>query len=167
MPFRGWAVTCAALAVSAVSLLAGAASAATIDDGSWTLDDVAGPGDFTVTIVADTSTIRSGGGEISNAGTATIVSGSTSVTFSAEALENTASPGYMSFAQLMPCVAVEALEKFDFRDVRSGSCAWVDYRHSFHRLGHVFHLGVLADADLITALSFKATGGVPEARRGR
>jgi hypothetical protein len=79
---RYWLVTCAALAASSVPLLSCAATAATIDyisagAGSWTLDGVKGSGAFTITYVADTSTITSSGSEFMNSGVGTFVSGPT------------------------------------------------------------------------------------------
>jgi PEP-CTERM motif len=113
---KNWVATSAALAAFSVVFSSGLASAATIEyvfqgTGSWTLNSVAESGDFTVTIVADTSGVTNiGGGEFKNSGAGAFTSGSTSVTFSTiEALQNTAAPGFMAFAQLTPSVAVEAL----------------------------------------------------------
>ena len=64
---KNWIVSCAALAACPVPLHAGGASAAPIEyiftgTGTGTLDDIAFDGAFTVFMLADTSTVTSGGG---------------------------------------------------------------------------------------------------------
>jgi hypothetical protein len=82
---RNWAVTCATLTAFAVPFLAGPASAATIEyifsgTASWTLGGVDfADAPFTLTYVADTTNITSGGGEFTNTGVGTFVSGATTV----------------------------------------------------------------------------------------
>jgi hypothetical protein len=78
--------------------------------GAGTLNGTAFDGSFTVTEVADTSTISSGGGEFFNAGTTTFVAGSLTATLTGTqdlVIDNTTAPGFIGFAQL-PSVSVEA-----------------------------------------------------------
>ncbi len=97
----GWLVVCAT-----VLLFAGAAKADPIDyiftgTGTGTLDGVAFSGSFTVTEVADTSGITSGGGEYRNTpSSATFATGaSTASLIDPLLIENTAAPGFMGFAE--------------------------------------------------------------------
>lgn len=167
------AVGCVALGLSAVPFMGGGASAATIEytftgNGFWTLNGVGERGDFTVTIMADTTGVTDiGGGEFKNSGTGTFTSGSTSVTFSTiEALQNTGSGGFMAFAQLTPSVAVEALTSSVFETyslanalgLTSGGLSIGSATYSTSGGDLVF-----ANVDSINALSFTATiTGVPE-----
>ncbi len=157
------------------AVAAGAAQAATIDyiftgTGTGSLNGTAFNGDFTVTVVSDTTTAADiGGGELQNIGTATFVTGSTTATLTGDVnsiVENTGSPGYMSFAQITSSpfnVAVEALtnsvfETYDLTTalpLTSGglSVAAATYYTSAGDLNF----------NTITALSFQATvAGVPE-----
>ena len=101
---KNWIVSCAALAACAVPLHAGGASAAPIEyiftgTGTGTLDDIAFDGAFTVFMLADTSTVTSGGGELRNTGTMGFISGLLGDTITdAVLIENTASPGFMGFS---------------------------------------------------------------------
>jgi hypothetical protein len=102
--------------------LVGAASAEPIDYiftgvGSWDLGGVASGPDatFTLTYVADTSTITSGGGEFFNSGVGTFVWGSTTVTLTGdtnEVIDDQTSSGFIGFGQIINSpfsVNVEAL----------------------------------------------------------
>lgn len=161
----------AALAACGVLLSGAAAQAAAIDyiftgtgtgslDGS-AFDDAA----FTVTMVSDTSTVTSGGGEFRNdVGTMTFVSGGLSDTILFPAvIENTASPGFMGFAQEAAPFPDESLTAPIFQTynmmtaLTSTSGGLSVAPATFETAG-----GALAFTS-ITALSFKATGGVPEA----
>jgi hypothetical protein len=158
----------AALAACGVLFSLTAAKAAAIDyiftgtgtgslDGS-AFDDAA----FTVTMVSDTSTVTSGGGEFRNAvGAMTFVSGSLSDTIlSPVVVENTASPGFMGFAQGIAPFPDESLTASIFQTYNmmtalpstSGELSVAPA--TFATAG-----GALAFTS-ITALSFKATGGV-------
>jgi hypothetical protein len=97
----GWLAGCAALL-----LFAGGAEADPIDyifagDGTGTLDGTDFSGSFTITEVADTSGITSGGGEYRNTpSSATFTAGALTDTLSDPLIiENTASPGYMGFSE--------------------------------------------------------------------
>ncbi len=97
----GWLVVCAT-----VLLFAGAAKATPIDyifigTGTGTLDGTAFSGSFTVTEVADTSGITSGGGEYRNTpSSATFTAGALAASLSSPLIiENTAAPGYIGFAE--------------------------------------------------------------------
>ena len=87
---KNWTVTCAALAASAVALLSGAASAATIDyiftgTANFTLNGVVfSDAPFTLTYVGDTTAVTGGGGEAFNSGVGTFVSGATTVTLTGD-----------------------------------------------------------------------------------
>jgi hypothetical protein len=159
----------AALAACGVLLSVTAAKAAAIDyiftgtgtgslDGS-AFDDAA----FTVTMVSDTSTVTSGGGEFRNdVGTMTFVSGGLSDTILFPVvIENTASPGFMGFAQEAAPFPDESLTAPIFQTynmmMTSTSGGLSVAPATFATAG-----GALAFTS-ITALSFKATGGVPEA----
>jgi len=97
----GWLAGCAALL-----LFSGAAQADPIDyiftgTGTGTLDGTSFSGTFTVTDVADTSGITSGGGEYRNTPTSsTFTAGSLTDTLSDPLIiENTAAPGFMGFSE--------------------------------------------------------------------
>ena len=122
---KNWAVTCAALAASAVPVLAGPASAATIDyifsgTASWTLNGVTFTDDpFTLTYVADTSTITSSGGEFFNSGVGTFVSGATTATLTGNVNEVIVDPpsDLLGFGQIVISpftVSVEAISNSAF-----------------------------------------------------
>lgn len=71
---------------------------------------------FTLTLVGDTSTVTESGGEYSNTvSSATFVTPTLTATFNGtnEVLDNTASPGYVGFAQLST-ISVEATENSAF-----------------------------------------------------
>jgi hypothetical protein len=84
-------------------------------DGTGDLNGTSFDGSFTVTFDADTAGISLSGGEYSNDGTATFSAGALTATFTGnidEVLDNTATPGYVGFAQvLFPplSVSVEAI----------------------------------------------------------
>jgi hypothetical protein len=163
---RNWALTCAALAACAVPFLAGGASAATITytftgDGSGTLDGTAFDGDFTVTMVSDTSTVTSGGGELR---TTTFVAGTLVDTISSAVLiENTAAPGYMGFGQTISPYPDESLtasvfETYNLINALGLTSGGLSVAPATYQT-----VGGTLDFESITALSFEATGGVPEA----
>jgi hypothetical protein len=58
--------------------------------------------DFTLTMVADTSTVASGGGEFTNNGSFTFVSGALTATFAGSVIDNTAAPGFLTFGEGLP-----------------------------------------------------------------
>ena len=173
---RYWLVTCAALAASSVPLLSCAAAAATIDyiftgAGSWTLNGVKGSGAFTITYVADTSTITSSGGEFMNSGVGTFVSGPTTAILTGdvnEVIDITATPGFIGFTQIA------------FSPFNVGLETLINPAFETYSLSRAFPLtsgplnpptaaifrtdaGELAFTDdSLTSLSFQATGGVPE-----
>jgi hypothetical protein len=166
---NNWIVTCAALAACAVPLHAGGASAAAIDyiftgTGSGTFDGTAFDGDFTITMVADTSTVTSGGGEFRNdVGTMTIVIGALSDTISAPlVLTNTADPGFAGFGQELPPFPSEDLtnaifESYNLMTALPMTSGGLSVAPATFQTG-----GGTVDFEAITALSFQATGGVPE-----
>jgi hypothetical protein len=87
-------------------LFAGSASATPIDyiftgTGTGTLNGIAFSGVFTVTDVADTSGITSGGGEFRNTpSVSTFATGASTATLSAPlVIDNTAAPGFIGFAE--------------------------------------------------------------------
>jgi hypothetical protein len=97
----GWLAVCAALL-----LFAGVAQADPIDyifsgTGTGTLDGTAFSGSFTVTDVADTAGITSGGGEYRNTpSSSTFTAGALTDTLSDPLIiENTTAPGYMGFTE--------------------------------------------------------------------
>jgi hypothetical protein len=167
---RNWLVTCAALAAFGILVSASASEAAVIDyiftgTGSGSLDGTDFDGGFTVTMVADTSTVTSGGGEFRNAvGTMTFVSGALSDTIlSPVVIENTASPGFMGFGQGLPPFPDESLtaaifETYNMMTALPSTTGGLSVAPAtFATAGGTLVFGS------ITALSFAATGGVPEA----
>jgi hypothetical protein len=113
-----------ALAILSLSLGA-AAEASPIDyiftgEGSGSLNGTDFDGSFTVTFDADTTGISSGGGEYSNAGTATFTAGALTATLTGntdEVIDNTAAPGYVGFDQIILSpfsVSVEAITGSQF-----------------------------------------------------
>lgn len=165
---KSWLVTCAALAAFSVPFVAGGASAATITyiftgTGSGSLDGTSFDGDFTVTMVSDTSTVTGGGGELRNTGVTTFVSGALSDTISsAVVIENIASPGFMGFSQTLPpypdkSLTATVFETYNLVNALSLTSGGLSVAAAtFATAG-----GDLVFSD-ITALSFEATGGVPE-----
>jgi hypothetical protein len=169
---RKLAVRFAALAAFGVLVSATAAKAALITYiftgvGSGTLDGTGFDGDFTVTMVSDTSTVTSGGGELRNTGTTTFVAGALSDTITDPVLiENTSvSPGFMGFSQTIAPFPDESLTNavFDTYNLKTAlglTTGALSVAAATFVTGH----GTLvfpAD-DSITSLSFEATGGVPE-----
>jgi hypothetical protein len=167
---RNWLVTCAALAACGILVPASASEAAVIDyiftgTGSGLLDGTDFDGTFTVTMVADTSTVTSGGGEFRNdVGTMTFVSGALSDTILAPVVvENTASPGFMGFAQNLAPFSDESLtaaifETYNLMTALPSTTGGLSVAPAtFTTAGGHLVFGS------ITALSFEATGGVPEA----
>ena len=174
---KNWLVTCAALAASAVPLFAGPASAATIDyifsgTASFTLNGVTFTDDpFTLTYVSNTSTISSGGGEFTNVGVGTFVSGSTSVTLTGDINEVILLPSSdtMSFGQVVFSpfnVADEAIVNSAFGGSYKLSTAFPLTSGSLNpptAATYSTNGGALVFADdSFTTVSFQATGGVPE-----
>lgn len=170
---RKFAVGFAALVASAIPVLSGGADAETITYtftgvGTFSLDGTDYTNaDFTVTMVSDTTTVTSGGGEVRNTGTTTFTTGSTSDTITdAVVIENTAAPGFMGFAQAIAPFPDESLTAAIFQTydlitslgLTSGGLSVA---------GATFQTGggtlVFVDDEPITSLSFEATlGAVPE-----
>jgi hypothetical protein len=116
-PGRGVGLLAGCVAV----LLAGSASATPIDyiftgTGTGSLNGIAFSGTFTVTDVADTSGITSGGGEVRNTpSVSTFAAGALTATMSAPVVvENTAAPGFMGFADGLAPFADESLTNVVF-----------------------------------------------------
>ena len=104
------------LAGCAAMLVAGAAEATPITyiftgAGSGTVNGVAFSGTFTVTDVADTSGITSGGGEFRNTPTlSTFVAGANTATLTSPLIiDNTAAPGFIGFSESVSPFNAEAL----------------------------------------------------------
>jgi hypothetical protein len=119
---KNWIVTCAALAACAVPLHAAGASAATIDyifigTGSGVFDGRGFAGDFRIAMIADTSTVTSGGGEFRNdVGTMVIFIGGLRDTITAPlVLTNAADPGFAGFGQELPPFPSEDLTNAIFQ----------------------------------------------------
>jgi hypothetical protein len=167
---RNWLVICAALAACGILVSASASEAAVIDyiftgTGSGSLDGTDYDGAFTVTMVADTSTVTSGGGEFRNAvGTMTFVSGALSDSILAPiVIDNTASPGFMGFAQGLPLFPDESLtaaifETYNMMTALPSTTGGLSVAPATYATAG----GALVFGS-ITGLSFEATGGVPEA----
>jgi hypothetical protein len=167
---KNWLMTCAALAALSVPFVATSANAAVITytfmgTGSGTLDGTDFDGDFTITMVSDTSDVTSGGGEFRNdVGTMVVdVSGVGSDTIAAPlVLVNSAAPGFAGFGQEIDPFPTEDLTDSVFETynlmtalpLTTGDLS-VAPATFFTNAGSGF---VVSD---ITALSFEATGGVP------
>jgi len=159
----------AAIAAAGMLLSAPAANAAVITyifsgTGSGSLDGTSFGGAFTVTMVSDTSTVTGGGGELRNTGPTTFVSGALSDTISSAVLiENIASPGFMGFSQTLPpfpdeSLTATAFETYNLRNALALTSGGLSVAPAtFQTAG-----GALV-FDSVTALSFEATGGAPEA----
>ena len=161
-----------AAATAAMLLSATAAKAAVITyiftgTGSGSLDGTPFDGSFTVTMVSDTSTVTSGGGELRNTGTTTFVSGALTDTISdAVLIENTASPGFMGFGQSispfpdksLTATVFETYNLINSLPLTTGGLSVAPA--TFITAGGTL---VFSGDRPITALSFEATGGVPEA----
>ncbi len=154
---KNWTVTCAALAASAVALLSGAASAATIDyiftgAANFTLNGVVfSDAPFTLTYVGDTTGVTGGGGEAFNSGVGTFVSGATTVTLTGDVNEVIVNPGagLLGFGQIISSpfsVNVEAISNSAF---------------GIHGLGSAFPLtsGSLKSADSGNVLDRRRRSG--------
>jgi PEP-CTERM motif len=157
------ALGAAGMLVSATSANAAVITYTFAGSGSGSLDGTAFDGAFTVTMVSDTSTVTGGGGELRNTGLTTFVSGALSDTIPSPVLiENTASPGFMGFGQALPPFPDESLTAAVFETynlinalpLTSGGLSVAPA--TFQTAG-----GTLT-FDSVTALSFEATGGVPE-----
>jgi hypothetical protein len=167
---RNWLVTCAALAALSVPFVATGASAATITyiftgAGSGSLDGTDFDGDFTITMVSDTSDVTSGGGEFRNdVGTMTVdISGGGSDTISSPVvIINTAPPGFAGFGQEIAPFPSEDLTNSVFETYNlMTALSLTTGGLSVAPATFVTAGGDLVFSD-ITALNFEATGGVPE-----
>ena len=160
----------AILAACGVLLSATAAEAAVIDyvftgTGSGSLDGSAfSDATFTVTMVSDTSTVTSGGGEFRNdVGTMTFVSGSLSDTITAPlVVENTVSPGFMGFSQELSPFPDESLTAAVFETYNLMTALPLTSGGLSVAPATFATAGGTLTFDSIAALSFQATGGVPE-----
>ena len=173
---KNWTVTCAALAASAVALLSGAASAATIDyiftgTANFTLNGVVfSDAPFTLTYVGDTTAVTGGGGEAFNSGVGTFVSGATTVTLTGDVNEVIVNPGagLLGFGQIISSpfsVNVEAISNSAFGIYGLGSAFPLTSGSLNPPTAATFSTdgGALVFADdSFTTVSFQATGGVPE-----
>ena len=173
---KNWTVTCAALAASAVALLSGAASAATIDyiftgAANFTLNGVVfSDAPFTLTYVGDTTAVTGGGGEAFNSGVGTFVSGATTVTLTGDVNEVIVNPGagLLGFGQIISSpfsVNVEAISNSAFGIYGLGSAFPLTSGSLNPPTAATFSTdgGALVFADdSFTTVSFQATGGVPE-----
>jgi len=158
----GWLAGCAALV-----LFAGAAEANPIDyiftgTGTGTLNGTAFSGSFTVTEVADTSGITSGGGEYrSTPSIATFTAGAQTASLTNPLIiENTAAPGFMGFAEGASPFPDESLtnsvfETYALNTALSSTAGGLSVAPATFATS----VGDL-DFTTITALSFQAT--VPE-----
>jgi hypothetical protein len=148
-------------------LFAGSASATPIDyiftgTGTGTLNGTAFSGSFTVTDVADTSGITSGGGEFRNTpSVSTFATGALTATLSAPlVIDNTAAPGFIGFAESIAPFSDESLTNAVFETYglntalasTSGGLSVAPATFATSEGNLVF--------DTITALSFEAV--VPE-----
>jgi hypothetical protein len=174
---KNWIVTCAALAACAVPLHAGGASAATIDyifsgTASWTLDGMAfTDAPFTLTYVSDTKNIMSSGGEFTNAGVGTFVSGGTTATLTGDVNQVTifSSSDTMSFGQIVFSpfrVSVEAIVNAAFGGSYDLSTAFPLTTGPLNPPTAATYSTSAGDLvftdDSFGTVSFQATGGVPE-----
>jgi len=172
---KNWLVTCAALAAFSVPFVATGASAATITyiftgTGSGSLDgDSFGDEAFTITMVSDTSDVTSGGGEFRNdVGTMDIavtdVGGDEIL--SPVVIINSAAPGFAGFGQELAPFPSEALtnsvfETYNLMTALSLTMGGLSVAPATFVTAGGGTLEPLVFTD-ITALSFEATGGVPE-----
>jgi hypothetical protein len=163
---RRWPLALAGAALAAT--LAGAAHAATIDyiftgTGAGSLNGTAFSGAFDVTMVSDTTTVTTGGGEFRNTGTTTFVAGALTATInSAVVIENTAAPGFMGFAQTLPPFPDESLTNSVFETYNLASALPLTSGGlSVAPATFATSAGDLR-FDSITTLSFQATTAVPE-----
>jgi PEP-CTERM motif len=161
-------VSFAALAAFGVLVSATAAKAALITYiftgvGTGFLDSVGFAGDFTVKMVSDTSTVTSGGGELRNTGTTTVAVGATIDTILSPVLiENTAAPGFMGFGQTLAPFPDESLtapvfETYNLTHALGLTSGGLSVAPATYQTA-----GGTLDFTSISALSFQATGGVPE-----
>jgi PEP-CTERM motif len=165
---KNWIVSCAALAACAVSLLSAAANAAPIEyiftgTGTGTLGDHTFDGAFTVSLLADTSTVTSGGGELRNTGSMSFMSGFLGAGIPDDVLiENTASPGFMGFSQNIAPFPDESLtatifETYNLMTALPLTSGGLSVAPATFLTG-----GGDLTFETITSLSFTAIGGVPE-----
>jgi hypothetical protein len=171
------AAGCLGLAVSTAPFFAGSASAATIDyifsgTATFTLNGVDfTDAPFTLTYVSDTSTITSGGGEFFNTGVGTFVSGATTVTLTGDVNEVIANPpsDLLGFGQIINSpftVSVEAINNGAFGSYNLATAFPLTSGSLNPPTGATF---ATSGGDLVFtdesfgAVSFQATGGVPEA----
>jgi hypothetical protein len=171
------AAGCLVLAVSTAPFFDGSASAATIDyifsgTATFTLNGVAfTDAPFTLTYVSDTSTITSGGGEFFSAGVGTFVSGSTTVTLTGDVNEVLVNPpsDLLGFGQIIISpltVSVEAINNPAFASYDLSTAFPLTSGSLNPPTGATF---ATSGGDLVFtdesfgAVSFQATGGVPEA----
>jgi hypothetical protein len=161
----GWLAGCAALL-----LVAGAAQAEPIDyiftgTGTGTLNGVAFSGTFTVTDIADTSGITSGGGEYRNTPTSSTFSSSagTASMLDPIVIENTTPPGFMGFGEVLAPFPDESLTNAVF-ETYALNTALSSTSGGLSVAPATFTTSVGAlDFTTITALSFEATvASVPE-----
>jgi hypothetical protein len=156
---------------SALLLFAGAAKAETIDyiftgTGTGTLNGVSFSGTFTITDVADTAGITTGGGEYRNTPTSstfTSSAGSASL-LDPLVIENTASPGFMGFSESVSPFNDESLTASVF-ETYALNTALSSTSGGLSVAAATFPTSVgNLDFTTITALSFQATipSAVPE-----
>jgi hypothetical protein len=174
---KNWIVTCAALAACAVPLHAGGASAAAIDyifsgTASWTLGGMTfTDAPFTLTYMSDTKNITSGGGEFTNPGVGTFVSGGTTATLTGDVNQVTilSSSDTMSFGQVVFSpfrVSVEAIVNSAFGAPYNLSTAFPLTTGPLNPPTAATYSTSAGDLvftdDSFGEVSFQATGGVPE-----
>jgi hypothetical protein len=144
-------------------LFAGSAGATPIDyiftgTGTGTLNGTAFSGGFTVTDVADTSGITSGGGEFRNTpSVSTFATGALTATMSAPlVIDNTAAPGFIGFAESIALFSDESLTNVVFETYGLNTAlASTSGGLSVAPATFATSIGNL-DFTTITALSFKA-----------
>ena len=177
---KNWTVTCAALAASAVALLSGAASAATIDyiftgTANFTLNGVVFRCDAPVYLdggwgyhTEKSPAVR--GGKQLIPGVGAFVSGATTVTLTGDTDEVIVNPGagLLGFGQIINTpfsVNVEAISNSAFGIYGLGSAFPLTSGSLNPPTAATFSTdgGALVFADdSFTTVSFQATGGVPE-----